>query len=69
MHPATEAKLRHFNYEHLPEHLQRYSEPFHDLAHALADELDGPELTTALRKLCEAKDCAVRAALDRKATR
>jgi hypothetical protein len=25
--------------------------------------LDGPELTVALRKLLEAKDCAVRAAL------
>lgn len=26
--------------------------------------LDGPELSVALRKLLEAKDCAVRAALD-----
>ncbi|PRY56421.1 hypothetical protein B0I28_10970 [Glycomyces artemisiae] len=27
---------------------------------------DGPELTAGLRKLLEAKDCFVRAALDRK---
>jgi hypothetical protein len=80
MHPATEAILRHFRYAHLPAHLQRVSRPFCELAHALAavadvghgyhleelaaTELDGPELTVALRKLLEAKDCAVRAALD-----
>jgi hypothetical protein len=33
------------------------------MAHALAVDLDGPELTVCLRKLLEAKDCAVRAAL------
>ena len=66
MHPATEALLRHFQYLHLPEHLGRVSRPFCELAHSLAEdsELDGPELTVALRKLLEAKDCAVRAALD-----
>ena len=63
MHPATEAILRYFAYDHLPEHLQEISKPFADLAHDLAGRLDGPELTTGLRKLLEAKDCIVRAAL------
>ena len=65
MHPAVKAILKYFEYEHLPEHLQAVSQPFHALAHKLVEEgLDGPELTAALRKLLEAKDCAVRAALD-----
>jgi hypothetical protein len=63
MHPATEAILRHFRFDHLPEHLQVISEPFCVLANDLAWKLDGPELTVALRKLLESKDCAVRAAL------
>lgn len=41
------------------------AEGFDDLLVPLAGtQLDGPELTVALRKLLEAKDCAVRAALD-----
>lgn len=61
MHPI----LRYFSYAHLPEHLRNISRLFHDLAHDLADHLDGPELTVALRKLLESKDAAVRAALDK----
>lgn len=57
--------LRYFEYEHLPEMLQLISRPFCNLAHQLALELPhNPETSTALRKLLEAKDCAVRAALD-----
>lgn len=63
MHPATEALLRYFTYEHLPEALQSVSRPFCQLAHTMAEQLDGPEATVCLRKLLEAKDCAVRAAL------
>ena len=64
-HPSTTAIARHFGYDHLPEHLQSVSKPCHDLAEAMVDALpDGPELTTGLRKLLEAKDCFVRAALD-----
>lgn len=65
MHPNTKAILRHFKYKHLPGHLQAISFRFHSLAHGLVElpDLDGPELTMALRKLLEAKDCAVRAAL------
>jgi hypothetical protein len=66
MHPATAAVLRFFAWEHLPPHLADISRPFAELAENLTTrvpELDGPELTVALRKLLEAKDAAVRAAL------
>jgi hypothetical protein len=55
--------LRFFGFEHLPPKLQKISEPFADLAARVAVELEGPEATVCLRKLLEAKDCAVRAAL------
>lgn len=63
-HPATTNILRYFAYAHLPPHLQTISQPFHELAFEMAEELEGPELTAGLRKLLEAKDCMVRAALD-----
>lgn len=63
MHPATAAILQYFTYEHLPPHLQSVSKPFAELAKVLAQQLDGPEVTVGLRKLLEAKDCMVRAAL------
>lgn len=56
--------LQFFSYEHLPEHLQRVSKPFAELAHQLVSTIpSNPERTVALRKLLEAKDCAVRAVL------
>lgn len=63
MHPSTAAILRFFEYDHLSVNLQEVSKPFYDLAHRFAGELEGAELTTGLRKLLEAKDCIVRAAL------
>jgi hypothetical protein len=61
----TPPLLRYFKFGHLPEQLKAVSAPFADLANNIADTLPpGPETTTALRKLLEAKDCAVRAALD-----
>ena len=56
--------LSFFSWQHLPERLQKVSQPFG----ALADQLfyllpAGIERTAALRKLLEAKDCAVRASL------
>lgn len=65
LHPASAQVLRFFAWEHLPETLQVVSKPFSDLAHQVAnnEELSGPEVTVCLRKLLEAKDCAVRAAL------
>lgn len=62
VHPSTERILQFFKYQHLPPVLQEISKPFSELAHALVEhpDLGGPELTVALRKLLEAKDCAVR---------
>ncbi len=57
--------LRHFAYTHLPAHLQVVSAPFGDLAEDLEAMLpDGPEKSAGLRKLLEARDCMLRAALD-----
>lgn len=63
MHPSTETILTYFAYEHLPSHLRKVSKPIGDLAREMAESLSGPELTAGLRKLLEAKDCLVRAAL------
>jgi hypothetical protein len=61
---APEPMLQFFVYDHLPPHLQVISQAFSDLAHEVANTLPrNPERTVALRKLLEAKDCAVRAAL------
>lgn len=63
--------LRFFEYAHLPEHLQVISEPFCELAHKMAVGSIGSatteETAAGLRKLLEAKDCFVRAQLDKKA--
>ena len=57
--------LRYFTYAHLPGKLQKVSRLFGDLARELCETLlSGSEREMALRKLLEAKDCAVRAALD-----
>ncbi len=64
-HPGTVGVARHFRYAHLPLHLQALSEPCAGLALDMITQLpDGPELTTGLRKLLEAKDCFVRAGVD-----
>ncbi len=56
--------IQFFKYDHLPEHLQAISKPFGELANRIVDTLPrNPERTVALRKLLEAKDCAVRANL------
>lgn len=56
--------LQFFTYAHLPEPLQEVSRRFAVLAHHVVDNLPrNPERTEALRKLLEAKDCAVRAAI------
>lgn len=59
-----EPLLQFFAYEHLPEHLKEVSVQFSNLANWIVGELPrNPERTVALRKLLEAKDCAVRARL------
>lgn len=56
--------LRFFHYAHLPAVLQSRSAPFCQLAKHLIDTTPrNPERTVALRKLLEAKDAAVRAAI------
>lgn len=52
-----------FEYSHLPPRLQEISQPFCELADKILFLPRNPERTIALRKLLEAKDAAVRAAL------
>jgi len=56
--------MKFFKYNHLPEHLKLVSKPFCKLAEALLIAVpDNAERAVGLRKLLEAKDCAVRAIL------
>jgi hypothetical protein len=60
--------MQYFDYKHLPEHLQEVSKPIGDLAVQMDETLpDSAEKSAGLRKLLEAKDCLVRAALTKKA--
>ena len=60
----TEPMLQFFAFGHLPEELQTVSALFGELAKDIVRHLPrNPERTAALRKLLEAKDCAVRALL------
>ncbi len=57
--------LKFFAYGHLAMNLQDAAKPFYTLAHAMAHHLPGnPESTVMMRKLLEAKDCAVRAVIE-----
>jgi hypothetical protein len=57
-------KLKFFKYEHLPEHLQKVSKPFGELAQMLDQTLpDGAEKDHMFHDLLAAKDHAVRAIL------
>jgi hypothetical protein len=71
MTPQADRLLRYFEHDHLPEPLRSLSAKFSALAHEIAamDCTDGPEQTVALRKLLEAKDCAVRSILGINASR
>lgn len=65
-HPSVQNLHRRFAWSHLPtERAKRVSRHFAISADLLLEWLpDTEELTVCLRKLLEAKDCAVRAALD-----
>lgn len=64
-HPGTVHLMGLFAWSHLPENLQMVTRFSGMLAVEMVTTLsDGPELTTGLRKLLEAKDCFVRAALE-----
>lgn len=68
LHPSIKQVLQYFAYSHLPQHLQNVSYGCCELAQQMAYSLPpGPEVTVGLRKLLEAKDCFVRAALAQKA--
>jgi len=61
--------LHYFRFDHLPARLQAASAPFCELAKTIANgPTNGPETTTALRKLLESKDCYVRAVLEEQST-
>lgn len=56
--------LKYFEYNHLPPVLQGVSKPFYEMAHLMVNSLPAcAERSAGLRKLLEAKDCAVRAAI------
>lgn len=64
MNEAEHPMWQFFAYSHLPAHLQEVSRPFGELADTIIKTLPrNPEQSAALRKLLEAKDCAVRAKL------
>lgn len=57
--------VKWFAYSHLPQPLQEVSAMFAGVATWMLDNVHaGPEATVAMRKLLEAKDAAVRAAMD-----
>jgi predicted benzoate:H+ symporter BenE len=61
-----ERMLRWFDYDHLPDHLKMVSGLFAGTAVNLCNQLPpSAERTVALRKLLEAKDAAVRAAVEK----
>jgi len=58
--------IKFFSFAHLPEKLQRVSKSIGELAQLLEESIpDGPEKSAGMRKLLEAKDCFVRAELER----
>ena len=57
--------MQYFKYDHLPAHLKGVSQVISNVAELLYSQLpDGPEKSSGLRKLLEAKDCLVRSALN-----
>lgn len=56
--------LKFFECDHLPDHLREISVPFKELATQIAHRFpENAERSVCLRKLLEAKDCAVRSVL------
>jgi hypothetical protein len=57
---------QYFDYGHLPPRLQEISRPVGKVAYKMLRALPpSPERSAGLRKLLEAKDCFVRASLDK----
>jgi hypothetical protein len=60
----VEPILQFFRHAHLPPQLAEIVQPFWAMAASIIDHIPrNPERSVALRKLLEAKDCAVRAAI------
>lgn len=64
-HAGIRDGLQWLAFTHLPVALRRFSEPFYDTAVTLIQAItsDAPELTTAINRLIDAKDSAVRAGI------
>lgn len=68
MHPAVRNLIKWLTPNpNLPDTQQRISQGVHDLAVECEPMCEGPELAAGLRKLLEAKDCLVRASLEKEA--
>lgn len=66
VHPSITELLKWFDCDHLPKRLKAVADPIKEIALDMVELLapeGGAELTVGLRKLLEAKDCLVRAAL------
>lgn len=58
--------MKYFKYGHLPEKLQAVSKPLGEIASLMDSNLvESAEKSAGLRKLLEAKDCFVRASLEK----
>ena len=68
LHPSIAHIFQYFKFDHLPEGLPRAvsGECYALAASLIGQQLEGPEFTVGLRKLLEAKDAFVRAALAKK---
>lgn len=64
-HPGIRDALQWLTFAHLPPHLQQYSMPFYSAGVQAVQRIsvDCPELTTALNRLVDAKDSAMRAGI------
>lgn len=64
-HPSVESIIQFFDSAQLPEHLASVATKFENLKDDLLTDIaeDTPEVTAGFRKLLEAKDCFVRAAV------
>lgn len=64
-HPSVEHIVQFFDSAHLPEHLASVATKFENLKDDLLNDIatDTPEVAAGFRKLLEAKDCFVRAAV------
>lgn len=61
----THRTMRWFSYQHEAPELQAISREFYSLAVFICQTTNpGPEQSAAMRKLLEARDCAIRAALE-----